>query len=316
MSNEIEVKFMNVTCKTEEVESYIKYNDIKIIKEEKLKLNNRYFDTPNQDLYKNGIALRIRQFNDSYEMTIKTKARVSGGIHIHPEYNINLASELDLPKLELFPAEIFNDMDLCYLENSLLENMSQKCNRYIYLVEYAGAVIEISYDKVSYKKGKGTVADQEIEFELKKGSIRELENLVLGFLAYLGSAKIRIGTLSKMHRAAIYADIAEVPKGVINNDETDNALLKSFESWEINFLLAPSEVAFHGLKNSANSLGKAKDILLAKAFENFSQKLKTFSTAEACLSSLPNLLSSQELVAARLKFYFSFAVKQGSCIND
>lgn len=55
------------------------------------KLTNIYFETADNVLRRHDMGLRIRGFDDRYEMTIKTAGKVVGGLHQRPEYNVAIA---------------------------------------------------------------------------------------------------------------------------------------------------------------------------------------------------------------------------------
>lgn len=55
------------------------------------KLTNIYFETADNFLRSHDMGLRIRGFDDRYEMTIKTAGKVVGGLHQRPEYNVAIA---------------------------------------------------------------------------------------------------------------------------------------------------------------------------------------------------------------------------------
>jgi len=63
----------------------------------RLNLSNQYFDTPDQQLTKAGIALRIRSFGDHWVQTVKGKGRNVAGLH----QRLELEWPLDKPELDL-----------------------------------------------------------------------------------------------------------------------------------------------------------------------------------------------------------------------
>ncbi|WP_274873785.1 inorganic triphosphatase, partial [Serratia marcescens] len=82
------------------------------------KLTNIYFETADNFLRSHDMGLRIRGFDDRYEMTIKTAGKVVGGLHQRPEYNVAIAE----PQLALaqFPADIWpQDCDIAALQQAL-----------------------------------------------------------------------------------------------------------------------------------------------------------------------------------------------------
>ena len=53
---------------------------------------NYYFDTPDLQLFKTGISLRIREKSGAYELTFKTGKKKFGGIHLRNEYTYPLTA--------------------------------------------------------------------------------------------------------------------------------------------------------------------------------------------------------------------------------
>lgn len=185
-----------------------------VIRTAELELENSYYDTPDLALYRAGIALRVRKTGSETEGTIKTRRMSSGGIHVHPEYNVPLSEKPDVPDLRMFPEHIFAEIDVDAVQKELYENMAQNCRRHIWLVSFMDAEIELSFDRVAYKTTDGgTVAGTELELELKKGGVTALQKFAgeLTDAVYAGRiARFRPESLSKMHRAAIYAGISEL----------------------------------------------------------------------------------------------------------
>lgn len=185
-----------------------------VIRTADLELENSYYDTPDLALYRAGIALRVRKTGSETEGTIKTRRMSSGGIHVHPEYNVPLSEKPEVPDLGMFPEHIFAEIDVDAVQKQLYENMAQNCRRHIWLVSFSDAEIELSFDRVAYKTSAGgTVAGTELELELKKGGVTALQEFAeaLTSAVYEGRiARFRPESLSKMHRAAIYAGISEL----------------------------------------------------------------------------------------------------------
>ncbi|RFC34043.1 MAG: CYTH domain-containing protein [Candidatus Nitrotoga sp. SPKER] len=50
------------------------------------KLYNVYFDTPDQDLQRAGVALRLRRMNGSWTQTVKSDGGVEAGLHQRNEW--------------------------------------------------------------------------------------------------------------------------------------------------------------------------------------------------------------------------------------
>ena len=249
MGTEIEVKFMLEKGEPAEVEYFAEKAGFHTIKKELLNLDNRYFDTPDGSLAANGIALRLRNTNGSLEMTVKVRRSKQGGVHIHPEYNIDLGKvpakgmEQLLPDINKFPEEIFSGLNIKETAAALQPTMGQLCLRHIYLVEGEPydhkAQIEISTDEVKYRGISGPVYEKEIELELKSGDSEDLHYLAIAVAAVSGDKfQIRAGTISKMYHAALYAGLAEFPAGKAADKADDaKALLHRIDSAAEEFML-------------------------------------------------------------------------------
>lgn len=274
MSNEIEVKMMVERGTFTVLKKMIENIGLYIVKEESLRLSNFYYDTSKLDLQQNGIALRVRKTNKDYEMTIKTKTQGvsdNGGVHIHPEYNVKLYEKPLVPNLLLFPKEIFANINLPLVQSDLNENMSQECIRHVLLLSNKKQgdgecfVVEVSFDEILYKsQNNNSISSKEVEFELKAGTLRALELFVNKFLDICSQngkdIRVRLGTLSKMYRAAIYAGIANIPNGTACPDIDPNNLLDSikklwhcFDSNENEYLFLENFSALDNLKHCINT---------------------------------------------------------------
>jgi triphosphatase len=203
MSNEVELKLF---FKAQDYDSLVKVLDIlPQFKPKQTKfLNNSYFDTPELQLRKWDMGLRIRGGGDHKEQTIKTRGQVIGGIHSRPEYNCPILA--DIPDLALFPRDIWPSNDqvipvqqalYCLFETNferktwlVTQETSQKATQYISRVEIAldrGEIIA---------SGKQEVLC-ELELELLEGEVSALLRLAYGIAAQV---PVRLGRASKAQR--------------------------------------------------------------------------------------------------------------------
>lgn len=67
---------------------------------QKLRLQNTYYDTPNQDLRAQGIALRIRRQGELELQTVKCAGFVSGGLSSRPEWETPYAGRFDFSPID------------------------------------------------------------------------------------------------------------------------------------------------------------------------------------------------------------------------
>lgn len=313
MSEELEIKFMARANLKDELAKFINENNIALLKREELKLNNRYFDTPSSDLFKNGIALRVRQTNSQFEMTIKTKDKGQGGLFIHPEYNISLDEDVAIPNLSKFPPEIFTSLNLNEIQSNLKENMSQRCNRTIFLINFKETTIEISLDDVFYFSPKEEINSKELELELKEGNKQELIEFSLLLIKNLPNHSLFLGTLSKMQRAAFYATLSKAPKIIeFNENETNpQTIMRAIERNELNFLLTHEKVALENyiqyieqlIKFSNNQNAQFLEILRSN-LNYLNKEMKNFSEKELN-NLLLDLISDKEYLYARSQYIFN-----------
>ncbi|WP_416776815.1 inorganic triphosphatase [Xenorhabdus budapestensis] len=159
-------------------------------------LTNIYFETPNSQLRRWDMGLRIRSFDEQYEMTIKTAGRVIGGLHQRPEFNVPLQQpELDLAR---FPAEIWpENTDLTRLQAQLTELFSTDFCREKWVVNYGQSEIEVVLDQGEIRAGERTSPICEFELELKTGDVSDVL-LLADELAIQGG--LRLANKSKAAR--------------------------------------------------------------------------------------------------------------------
>lgn len=265
---------------------------VQLMSEEHLSLENKYFDTPNFDLYKNGIALRVRRTNDKYEMTIKTKSvQRNLGVHVHSEYNISLKEDPIVPDLSAFPAEIFANIknqgqSLASLQHKIYKNMGQACDRHVMLLKIdcnkdcEQGIVELSLDEVKYQGLNGEILGTELELELKEGNVKALWLICKYVITVLNkkipSLMIRVGGMSKMQRAAIYANLSQIPNYNFLNIDNMQRFWQELAFFEANLFM----LNFNG--NIEQKLWQNMQIL-----KNSIEHLLTFDTQE--LSTNPNL---------------------------
>lgn len=160
------------------------------------KLTNIYYETADNRLRKLDMGLRIRGFDDSYEMTIKTAGKVVAGLHQRPEYNVSIKKpELDL---SLFPAEIWPEgLDVSALQAELSPLFRTDFVREKWVITYQQSQIELGLDQGNVTAGEHSEPLAEIELEILEGNTADLLELA----ALLGkNGGLRLGGLSKAAR--------------------------------------------------------------------------------------------------------------------
>ncbi|BET98284.1 CYTH domain-containing protein [Xenorhabdus taiwanensis] len=201
-------------------------------------LTNIYFETPDNQLRRWDMGLRIRGFDGHYEMTIKTAGKVIGGLHQRPEYNIPLYQ----PKLDLtlFPDYIWpENTDLAYLQAQLTELFSTDFNREKWLVTYGESEIEVVLDQGTIFSGNKDSGDQtspicEFELELKNGNIIDILSLANRLASQNG---LRLANQSKAARGYALVDLShktslKVPKALAWQQPLSVLLPEILAQWQ------------------------------------------------------------------------------------
>lgn len=195
MSTEIELKLFFLP----------KYQDILINKLDSLdnaipqgqrRLANGYFDTPDLQLRKWDMGLRVRGYDKHKEQTIKTVGQVVGGIHSRPEYNVTI--EGDTPDLSLFPADIWPlDADLAATQAQLSCVFHTDFYRRAWHIQVDGSLVEVALDTGEITANGKQEALCELEFELLSGDTQTLLKLASQVASVV---PVRLGKASKAQR--------------------------------------------------------------------------------------------------------------------
>ena len=143
--------------------------------EEKRNLVSSYYDTADLAFKNNGVAYRVRDKGDgSFEATIKTDRKSSGGLSERVEINIPLAEDKAV-------IEGFGEMGLGFELTELAPNGVEKLFtvdvvRTTYILDLDGAVAELAIDNGKIIAGKRKDDIDEIEIELVEGEVGALMN--------------------------------------------------------------------------------------------------------------------------------------------
>ncbi|WP_445375613.1 CYTH domain-containing protein [Photorhabdus tasmaniensis] len=216
------------------------------------KLTNIYFETAENQLRGLDMGLRIRGFDDQYEMTIKTAGKVIGGLHQRPEYNVPL-SKPELA-LTLFPPHIWpENCDVEALQSRLNALFSTDFMREKWVVTYGQSEIEVVLDQGEIIAADGKEPICEFELELKQGTVTDVLALAVELAKSDG---LRQGNKSKAARG--YQLAQGKPKAVLTSVPTEidmqqslpavlSSILAHWQEQEEYWLAGLSE-GRHGLK--------------------------------------------------------------------
>lgn len=155
---------------------------------------NAYFDTPDRQLYRNKIALRIRKSGKTFIQTLK---RPADGTNPFARHEWEVAVPGFVPDLGLLPPEAL-EIGLEGVTNAVLETaFITKFRRRIQTIDLPAASLEVAYDNGEITAGSRRETIHEIELELKAGDPAALYDVAL---ALLDAAPLRVGTLAKGDR--------------------------------------------------------------------------------------------------------------------
>ena len=169
MENEIELKIMLEAQNIVPITQWLAMQ--KVLDESEMALGNTYFDTPEQYFALNQMGFQ------HYEMTLKTKGEIVGGLHIRPEYNLPLNSaEPDFKRLiSHFNLQIEQAEQI---SANLQPTFSTDFLRHQWLIEINQSQIEVVLDQGEVKNPFGSEKICELEFELKTGALADIFQLI------------------------------------------------------------------------------------------------------------------------------------------
>jgi len=209
MATEIELKYLVFGCNTAEtISTLLSKNNIEFI-ESINQLSNCYFDTPDLNLRKHDMGLRIREKDTMLEQTIKTAGKDIGGLYQRPEFNIPVKTKQ--PNLSLFPTQIWAlSQNINNIQAQLVSLFSTDFERHTWLVNSAkGGVVEIVFDQGNVSSNGINEPIHEIELELVRGDVAELFDLAQLLLNQL---KLRPGLQSKAARGySLWNEVEAIP---------------------------------------------------------------------------------------------------------
>jgi len=176
----------------------------------KMQLNNDYFDNSHLALRKMDIGLRIREFDQKYEQTIKTAGKVEGCLHQRPEYNVVIKSNhLDI---RLFPKHIWPEcVEVMALQQSLRVIFKTNFFRHTWIITQENSIIELAFDRgeIFTSEENEILVINELEIELVSGDEQELFSLANQLMEVV---EIKPGKLSKAARGYALYDKRESSK--------------------------------------------------------------------------------------------------------
>ena len=187
MSSNIEIEAKVLLLKDEYNEIIEKLN---LQKYRRIKQTNHYIDTPDRYLKKNGIALRIREKDEEFELTLKTP--LSEGL-LEKNENISWRDFENLSEKQIFPdGNIRKFLLILGVKVSELKVLTSLCTERIH-VEFEG--FELALDKNIYSN----IVDYELEVE--SSSIERAQQEIKNILEECNINNFTFNKVSKQARA-------------------------------------------------------------------------------------------------------------------
>lgn len=135
---------------------------------EPLELRARYFDTPQRELTRQRMAIRVRQEGARWVQTLKaagsdslSKVEIN---HDRPDGNLDLSLYKDTPVQEAIAA----------LDSPVQLRYETEVTRWRTELDTGDAIIEIAFDQGVVRAGERSLPISEIEFELMSGDVQAL----------------------------------------------------------------------------------------------------------------------------------------------
>ncbi|MEO8040076.1 MAG: CHAD domain-containing protein [Betaproteobacteria bacterium] len=168
-----------------------------------------YYDTPERDLVRRGMALRLRKVAGRWVQTLKTAGTAQAGLHQRGEFEAPAAAQLlNFVALSATPAAaLFADAELRARLRPMFVTEFKRTARLVEI--HPGELAELCVDRGSITGGANRAAISEIELELKAGAAEHLFDFADLLLA---EVPLRLDNASKAERGyALLAPTDEAP---------------------------------------------------------------------------------------------------------
>ena len=213
-----ELKFLLDEAGTRKLKSRLKTLEIAVDTPRTRLVRTIYYDTPEQDLRRSGIAVRMRRDGRRWIQTVKIKARHDVGLAESAEYDSPApGGQLHLGAL---PDEAIRDRIVGLVGDKVLEPVCETAMRRIssLLRLQNGAEAELAIDSGEIKAAEKAEPFREAEIELISGGISALFDLTQTLFP---SGGLRFSMMSKAERGYLLATEGRVDAPLVpRNAET------------------------------------------------------------------------------------------------
>ncbi|MGH6830440.1 MAG: CYTH domain-containing protein, partial [Methylocella sp.] len=162
------------------------------------RLRTIYFDTPNQDLWNHGFAVRVRAVGESHVQTVK---QIASSRIQRDEWEARIGRpELDLERIKNTPlARLAGKSSI---RRALRPAFEVDVERTSFMLETGAGQIEASFDQGAIEANGEKLGVRELELELKSGDRTALFNLARDFVS---QAPLHPSLISKAERGHLLA---------------------------------------------------------------------------------------------------------------
>lgn len=207
MSKEVELKLLIAPDDIERLLHHSVFETIARRDESQEQLLSVYYDTPELELKKRRIALRLRRIGDRWIQTVKTEGKVAAGLHERPEWECDTAENtLDFDAIP--DPEVRGFFADPQLRAALAPVFVTEFSRTSSLLDFPdGAIVELSIDQGELRAGEQRMPICEIECELKSGNPARLFAFAL---ALQETIPLKLENVSKAERGYRLVTSAEI----------------------------------------------------------------------------------------------------------
>jgi len=168
---------------------------------EKVNITDTYLDDEKESLSAQKIALRVRCENKKWEVTFKTKTEIKNGLAVRREETLPLKNVYTLPEALAFLKRKKSWKGLSL--SNLHPRFTIKNKRTVYDVHFQQSIAQASCDDFEIFVCGRTVKMKEIELELKKGTLEDLQLLAQRIVQQSGLKTVKnskVKTAETLHK--------------------------------------------------------------------------------------------------------------------
>jgi inorganic triphosphatase YgiF len=214
-----------------------------------LQLGNTYYDTPDGDLNRQKIALRIRKLGDRHIQTLKTRGEFVDGAHRRQEWEWPLiGTTLNMGLIADTP--VGQSVNLAELQPVFETNFQRR----VVMIEQGESLVEVAIDSGEIVAGGQSRPLSEVEFELKAGDA----SLLLAWARRLADeVPVFLNLVSKAEQGYYLAGLYQpVPKAERDAELSVNEFLSLLSvSWLIGQPAPVKEDDFRAIARMARERG-------------------------------------------------------------